>query len=189
MKVNLGCGRDIRTNWVNVDHRPGVGVDVVANLDDRDKVTLPWPDDTVTVIHASHIVEHLHYPLPLFAELWRAAAPDCELVVRCPYGSSDNADEDPTHVRRLFLNSWGYLTQPFYWRADYGYHGDWQPEQIILKVADEGMKALSDDELGVMVRHWRNVVAEMVVTLRAVKPARPQDRDLQRPAPVVFERV
>lgn len=189
MKVNLGCGRDIREGWVNVDQHPAPGVDLVANLDDPDKISLPWPDDSVTELHVSHLVEHLRYPLPLFEEMWRVAAPDAELVVRCPYGSSDDADEDPTHVRRLYMKSWGYLSQPFYWRADYGYRGDWQPETITLKVSNPAMKELSDDELHLMVLHWRNVVAEMVVTLRAIKPARPTEADLQRPPTVVFKRL
>ena len=189
MRLNLGCGRDVREGWVNVDQYPAPGVDLVVDLDQADKVELPWPDDSFDEIHASHIVEHLHYPLPLFAEAWRIAKPDAVMVVRCPYGSSDAADEDPTHVRRLFLNSWGYFSQPFYWRASYQYQGDWQPERITLMIADPLLTPMSDEELSHAVRYSRNVVAEMVVELRAVKPARPPERDLQAPPQVRFVRV
>lgn len=189
MRLNLGCGRDIRGGWVNVDQYPAPGVDLVTNLDDADKVDLPYPDDSFAEIHASHIVEHLHHPLPLFAEAWRVAMPDAAMVVRCPYGSSDAADEDPTHVRRLFLNSWGYFSQPFYWRADYGYRGDWQPEAVTLKVSDPNLKDLADDELMMAVRYSRNVVAEMVVILRAVKPARQPEANLRTAPQVRFARV
>ena len=30
MKLNIGCGKDIRPGFVNIDHNPGTGVDVVA---------------------------------------------------------------------------------------------------------------------------------------------------------------
>ena len=189
MRLNLGCGRDIRAGWVNVDQYPAPGVDLVADLDQPDKLWLRYPDDSFDEIHASHIVEHLHHPLTLFAEAWRLAKPDAVMVVRCPYGSSDEADEDPTHVRRLFLGSWGYFSQPYYWRASYGYTGDWQPETITLKVADPMLKEMSDDELSAALRYSRNVVAEMVVVLRAVKPARPPEQDLQVAPQVRFVRV
>ena len=188
MRLNLGCGRDIREGWVNVDQHPAPGV-VVVNLDHPDKVDLPWPDETFTDFYVSHLVEHLHHPLPFFAEAWRVAEPDAEMVVRCPYGSSDAADEDPTHVRRLFLNSWGFFSQPFYWRADYGYRADWQADTITLKIADPFLKDLPDEELRMLVRHSRNVVAEMVVEMHAVKPARPPERDLQGTVQVNFARV
>lgn len=189
MRLNLGCGRDIRDGWVNVDQHPAPGVDLVFDLDRSDKVELPWPDDTFTDVYLSHLIEHLHHPLPLFEEVWRVTQPDATMVVRCPYGSSDAADEDPTHVRRLFLNSWGYFGQPYYWRADYGYRGDWCAETITLKVNDPNLKPLADEELGMLIKHSRNIVAEMVVELRAVKPARPPESDLQTTPQVTIARV
>ena len=89
-----------------------------------------------------------------------------------PYGSSDDADEDPTHVRRLFLYSFSYFSQRGYWYADYGYRGDWETENIVLTV-DAGRHAgKSFDQIFEEVRTQRNVVLEMIATLRAVKPAR-----------------
>lgn len=185
MRLNLGCGRDIRDGWVNIDARPGDGVDEVVDLDDNPK--LPFPDDSVEHIEGSHIIEHLHHPLPLMAELWRVATPGAMCVFRAPYGSSDEADEDPTHVRRLFLGSWGYFGQPFYWRADYGYRGDWQTLRVDLWI-DPWFNELPDDEIQAAIRLQRNIVREQVVTLRAVKPAREPLADLQQPFDVVIRR-
>ena len=41
---------------------------------------------------------------------------------------------DAAPFGRFFLNSFGYFSQPFYWRADYGYRGDWQTRRIVLYV-------------------------------------------------------
>jgi SAM-dependent methyltransferase len=186
VKLHLGCGRDIRSGWVNIDSVALPGVDHVIDLDDAP--VLPFDDDSVTHIEGSHVIEHLHHPLPLMAELWRVAGPGCVAVFRTPYGSSDDADEDPTHVRRVFLQSWDYFAQPNYWRADYGYRGDWQPTVITLRIHPV-LNDLSRDEVMAAARFQRNVVREMVARLTAVKPARPPHRDLQQVAEIVLERV
>lgn len=176
MKLNLGCGRDIRDGWVNVDCVPMPGVDHVVDFDD--KPVLPLPDDSVAYSEGSHVIEHLHYPLPFMEELWRVTKPGGTAAFRCPYGSTDDADEDPTHVRRMFHGSWGYFGQPHYWRADYGYRGDWQPMQVTLRIMP-GFDACTGEELEAVIQMQRNVVAEMAVSLRCVKPARPPLRELQ----------
>jgi SAM-dependent methyltransferase len=186
MKLNLGCGRDIRDGWVNIDSAPLTGVDHVVDFDN--KPVLPFDDDSVDESEGSHVIEHLHSPLPFMEELWRVTKPGGTVTFRCPYGSSDDADEDPTHVRRMFAGSWGYFGQPHYWRADYGYRGDWQVDTVWLAI-DPQLNHLSDDELKIAVQFQRNVVLEMVATLRAVKPAREPDRDLQQQPNVIIQRV
>jgi hypothetical protein len=111
-------------------------------------------------------------------ELWRVTRPGGTATFRCPYGSTDDADEDPTHVRRMFHGSWAYFGQPAYWRADYSYRGDWQPVQVTLCLFPE-FSGCSDADVQSMIRHQRNVVAEMSASLRCVKPRREPDRNLQ----------
>jgi SAM-dependent methyltransferase len=185
LRLNLGCGRDIRPGWVNVDCVPLPGVDHVVDFDD--KPVLPFPDDSVARSEGSHVIEHLRDPLPFMAELWRVTKPGGTAVFQCPYGSTDDADEDPTHVRRMFPGSWGYFGQPHYWRASYGYGGDWQPVKVTLTVFP-GLGDATDAELHSMVRFQRNVVAEMTAVLRCVKPAREPWRELQEAYEVVLRR-
>jgi SAM-dependent methyltransferase len=178
VRLNLGCGRDIRDGWVNIDSAALPGVDHVVDFDD--KPVLPFADDSAAASEGSHVIEHLQAPLPFMQELWRVTEPGGQAVFRCPYGSTDDADEDPTHVRRMFHGSWGYFGQPHYWRADYGYRGDWQPVQVRLFVFPE-FAGYTDPELQAAIRSRRNVVAEMTATLRCVKPRRETRRDLQEP--------
>lgn len=171
MKANLGCGRRPMDGWVNVDCVPLPGVDLVANLDDPDKVTLPWADDSVEEFALVHVIEHIRYPLPLMEELWRTAKADAKLTIACPYGSTDDADEDPTHVRRMFLQSFGYFGQPFYHRADYGFRGDWAVDLIVLDVGAV-YEGVGKEDVFRDVMLFRNVVRQMTATLHAVKPSR-----------------
>lgn len=184
LHLNLGCGRSPLTGWVNVDLTAMPGVDVVANLDTCRTVPLPFADDSVSQLRMSHVLEHIGDTLALMQELHRVAEPGAVLTVRAPYGSSDDAFEDPTHRQRFFLNSFAYFSQPAYWRADYGYRGDWSIDQTTLLVRKSENEGLSADAVVRKVHQLRNVVAEMVVVLKAVKPIRPADRALQT-TPVV----
>lgn len=184
MRLNLGCGLDVRQGWVNIDCTPGPGTDHVINFDDNP--VLPFEDSTVEHSDASHLIEHLRSPLPFMQELWRVTRPGGTLALLCPHGSSDAADEDPTHVRRMYEGSWGYFSQPHYWRADYGYRGDWKADEVQL-LLEPGLN-LTDEEAFTAVRRQRNLVAEMRARLTAVKPARPAEKSRQQPYPVYLVR-
>lgn len=90
-KLNVGCGRNIIKDWINVDRIALPGVDVVADIDCCADQPLSLPDNHVDEFLLSHVLEHLHHPLPLMQELHRIAVPDALAVIRIPYGSSDDA--------------------------------------------------------------------------------------------------
>jgi len=178
-KLHLGCGRDILQGWINLDSVPLEGVDVVANLDECRTTKLPFANDSIDEFLANHVIEHLHNCLPFMEELHRIAKPNAKAVFRVPYGSSDDAFEDPTHRRQLFLNSFQYFSQPLYWRADYGYRGDWLTEKIELIVEADRHQEETVEEIMWQVHTFRNIVKEMVVELRAIKPIREPNKELQ----------
>lgn len=180
MKLHLGCGRDVREGYVNLDTVAGPGIDVVANLDDLKATPLPFEDDSVEEILGSHLLEHIDDPLTLMQELHRIAQPGANAIFNVPYGSSDDAWSDPTHTRPYFMDSFGYFSQPFYWRADYGYRGDWQPAYLLLKVGASKCEGKSTEEILHDINTLRNVVQEMTAVLTAVKPIRVQDISLQQ---------
>ena len=171
-RLHLGCGTTIRPGWINLDRSRLPGVDVVADLDACARTPLPFADDSIEEFFASHVLEHVHDTLALMQELHRIAKPGATAVFRVPYGSSDDADEDPTHVRRFFLKSFSYFCRLGYTHADYGYTGDWDTESIVLTVDERRHAGKSFDQLFEEMRERRNVVREMIATLRAVKPAR-----------------
>lgn len=171
-RLHLGCGRDIRDGWINLDVSPLPGVTVVADLDDCRNKPLPLADNSMDEFFASHVIEHLHYPLPFMQELHRVASAGAKAVFHVPYGSSDDADADPTHVRRYFVNSFHFFSQLAYWRADYGYRGDWEIDSIVLTVPAERYAGIEQAQIFEDIRSQRNVVIEMIATLKAVKPIR-----------------
>jgi SAM-dependent methyltransferase len=177
-RLHLGCGRTILQGWINLDRSPAPGVDVVADLDACADKPLPLETDSLDEILGRHVIEHIRHTLPLMQELHRIAKPGARAVFDLPYGSTDDAHEDPTHVRQYFINSFGYFSQPFYWRADYGYRGDWRPEVVKLKIRKTRFTGRSAEQVFQDVMQQRNVVLEMTVLLIAVKPIREARREL-----------
>lgn len=170
VKLNVGCGRNPLKGWINIDRVELPGVDIVTQTM---HYSLPMlSDNSVDEFLLSHVIEHIHETLPFMQELYRVAKPGAQMTIRTPYGSSDDAWEDPTHVRPYFINSFLYFSQPAYWRADYGYRGDWQIKEIALRArADYRPNGIFWD---------RNVIAEMVAKLEAIKPMREPRRELQQ---------
>ncbi len=159
-KLNLGCGRVIfplsrdaipygdhlqpledacfEPGWTNVDRHALAGVDEVIDL-----FTFPWVrssngspfnDDSVDLIWAAHIVEHIPHAvrparmIPLgwrrqydewceqmdgffvfFAEAYRILKPGGLIVIRAPFAACYAALSDPTHTRYLTPGSFSYL--------------------------------------------------------------------------------
>jgi ubiquinone/menaquinone biosynthesis C-methylase UbiE len=171
-KVNWGSGKDTKAGWNNVDIYPHKDVCYVADI------TKPMPDmpsNYVERMYLSHVLEHITNPLPMLQEFHRIAKPNCELLIRTPYGSSDNAWEDPTHVRPYFLGSFNYFSQAAYGAADYGYRGDWETVERTLILKDgTGIEQIKDNLEAVLsvIMVQRNLVEEIQVTMRAVKPIR-----------------
>ena len=180
-RLNVGCGRNVLADWVNLDVASLPGVDIACDLEELRTRPVPLPDDSVEEFLLSHVIEHVRDTLGLMQELWRIAAPGAVATVRVPHGGSDDAWEDPTHVRPYFAGSFAPFSQPYYWRADYGYRGDWQPEVVRLMVDRARADALAPPQLFELVQRQRNVVREMSCTLRAVKPRREPRADLQVP--------
>ena len=177
-RLNVGCGRNILAGWINLDVKPLPGVDVVADLELCASVPLPIEDDSVDEFLLSHVIEHVRDSLGVMQELYRIAKANAKVTIRVPYGGSDDAWEDPTHVRAYFADSFGYFSQPYYWRADYGYRADWQPKKITLFAYARACKGLPPQLMLEKIHTQRNIVREMVAELVAIKPARKPMRNL-----------
>lgn len=190
MKLNLGCGKDIKEGWVNIDREPKPEDVPVSDYMTYD-ISRPMPlleTSSTTEMLLSHILEHIQNPLPMMEELHRIARHDCLLTVKCPYIGSDDAFEDPQHVRQYSPGSFLYFAQPTYWQADYNYRGDWQPEKVVLQIPLH-RKGTPDSDMMRRIMQYRNQVKQMVVTLKAVKPIRECRKELMKPLDIVFEYV
>ena len=177
-RLNLGCGANPIEGWINLDRRAGAGVDLVFDLELCRSVPLPFEENSVSAFRAWHLIEHMDDVLGLMQDCHRVAEPEALFRAAMPHGGHDDAWADPTHRRSMFARSFNYYQQPFHVFADYDYAGDWRPETIYYKVSRKRAGTDRQEDLLTRIDVERNLVREMIVDLRAVKPARPRDRNL-----------
>lgn len=109
VRVNLGCGNDLRDGYINVDASAAVNPDKVWNLEET---PLPFDDNSVDEILANHVMEHIHNFIPLMHDIHRICKPGARIHIKTPFYASWGQFNDPTHVRFFspftfnYFNTW-----------------------------------------------------------------------------------
>jgi hypothetical protein len=184
--LHLGCGNDIMPGWINLDRASTAGADIVFDLETCAEARLPIESDSVDGIYMCHAFQQIEAVVPMMQELHRIAKADARFIIRLPHGASDNAVADPTQRHRYLPDNFSYFAQPAHAAKDDDYAGDWSVKRVKL-VVDQGLIG-AECTSSVLARasRERNLVEEMIVELRCVKPARPrQHQTLECPAPTI----
>jgi ubiquinone/menaquinone biosynthesis C-methylase UbiE len=114
-KLNLGCGRDIRDGWINLDQARLPGVDVVHDLE---RLPLPFPDNHFEHIHAKDVLEHVEY-IPLLGELHRILRSGGTLQIQVPHFTSVDNFIDPTHKKQFSIRTFEFFVKDSAIARDY----------------------------------------------------------------------
>jgi predicted SAM-dependent methyltransferase len=104
-KLNLGCGKDIREGYINVDIVKGDGVDFAVDLD---RPVWPFATGNFDKILAYDVFEHVLRPVTFMTECFRLLVPGGLLHLRTPHYMAQHAYTDPTHVRFPTEHTWDY---------------------------------------------------------------------------------
>lgn len=130
-RLNLGCGTDIRSGWVNLDSTSGIpGVDVVHDLD---VLPLPFADHTFDGILAQDVLEHLTDPVATLRELHRIMKPGGRLQIRVPHFTSRNNFIDPTHQTRFAIEWFDFFVAGSRRKTERPYYFDF----VFARIASE----------------------------------------------------
>ena len=110
-KLNLGCGKDSKEGWVNLDSIKIKGVDVVHDLN-----KYPWPfkDNTFDEIEAFMILEHLDSIVKPLEEIWRISKNKAVIKIKVPFFPSVYSMSDPTHKQFFTYFTFDYFTPKNY---------------------------------------------------------------------------
>ena len=95
MKINLGCGKDIRRGYINIDCIKFKGVDRVCNLNER----LPFKDNSVEEVVLQDIIEHIENVPKFLLNIWGICCPNAKIFIRVPHFTSRNVWSDLEHKR------------------------------------------------------------------------------------------
>jgi hypothetical protein len=179
LRVNLGCGVRRIEGWINVDHEPQTGPDMLFDIGQG-----PWPleDNSVIEANASHVLEHLSTESfrRFFQELYRVSRDGAVLHIRVPSPTHDWFWTDPEHIRPVLpdtiqmLNrdncrSWMVLGDSktplaVYWNVDF------VMDKCVATLdpqfdAERQRKEMSQEEFMKQARHQNNIIAEYVMDL------------------------
>ncbi len=101
-KLNLGCGKDIKEGYINVDYINCRGIDKVYDLN---KTPYPFETNSFKEIFMQDILEHLEDSLKVLKELHRISKPNGIIKIRVPHCKSAQAWGDITHKRAFSCDS------------------------------------------------------------------------------------
>jgi hypothetical protein len=132
-KLNLGCGKDKREGYINLDISPNVSADVVCDIEEG----LPFDDNSMEEVIAKDILTQISSGknfLFVMNELWRITSKDGVVrvsVVNCKY---PEAFQDPMSGMRFTDDSFTYLDErEYHWKTyDYGFK-PWKVERVESK--------------------------------------------------------
>lgn len=103
LKVDIGGGLYPREGYLTIDQE---GAHITCDLNNG----IPLPDDSVGVLNASHVLEHLKDPLKSMSEIYRVLADGGWAMIEVPSTDGRGAWMDPTHVSYWNENSFLYYT-------------------------------------------------------------------------------
>lgn len=105
MNLNLGCSDAHKAGYVNVDISPPA--DQIVDL------TKPWPweSDSIELIRADDIIEHLPDKILTMNEAHRVLKSGGRLEIFVPTTDGPGAWQDPQHVSFWNLSSFQYYVQ------------------------------------------------------------------------------
>lgn len=156
--VELGGGINPKPGCdINIDLEEG---NLKHDLDDG----IPLPDNSVGVINASHILEHLHDKHKIMSEIHRVLAHGGWAFIQIPSTDGRGAFQDPTHVSYWNENSFWYYTRAdkaaFIRNTDIRFQAFkldtyfWEPKSDNIAVTDAWLVAAKD---GPRLPHTLNI--------------------------------
>ncbi len=113
--LNLGSGKDVIEEAINLDIVPLEGVDVVWDINKS-----PWPfeDNTFETIICNHILEHTDNLVKVVEEIHRVGKPEGLVKIRSPYFVSPVYYQDPTHKQKFNYDTFRYFSND----AEFSYY-------------------------------------------------------------------
>lgn len=148
MKLNLGCGKDYRKGYINIDNNKNFKTDKIFDLN---QLPYPFEDDSVDEIIANEILEHLDDVVKVMREIWRICKNNAIIKIKVPYYKWRGAFWDPTHKHFFTEETFYYFT------PNHSFYIEGYPKFRILSMKFIGGK----------IRFWQK--RHLLIVLKPVK--------------------
>ncbi len=107
LRVNLGCGSDVRAGWINVDKVDLPGITLCHDLT---QTPLPFDDNSCVEVVCQDVLEHIDY-IPVLKEIHRILQVGGTLTIRVPHFTSKDAYADPTHCNFFATKTFRFFAE------------------------------------------------------------------------------
>lgn len=105
MKLNMGCGRDRREGFVNIDKERGFKPDGIVDIEEG----MPFKDNSFDYVMCLQILEHIEDIYFVMSEIRRISKPDATIHIEVPYYNAKVAYTHPDHKRFFTEYTFGHL--------------------------------------------------------------------------------
>jgi len=100
-KLNIGCGKDYKNGWLNVDFNKEVKADIYCDLEKK----LPFKDSEFDYVLIDNVLEHVKNHLQLIDEMWRITKNKGIIEVYVPHFTSMYGFKHLTHYKVYGIGS------------------------------------------------------------------------------------
>ena len=114
MRVDLGCGNQKLLGYIGVDRFSYDAVDIIHDMNEP----LPFEDNSVSHIMASHSLQYVHHLQPVLEEIYRVCKHGAIVCIIAPYAHVTAHMANP-HFKQFFNEH-----SPRYWTQDPHYYVD-----------------------------------------------------------------
>lgn len=126
-KLNVGCGKDIKQGWTNLDSKRLPGVNVVHDIN---KTPWPFKPKFFDEVLCQDVLEHSDNVIQVMKEIHRVLKPNGIVRIRVPHFTSAIAYTDPTHKHYFAWDSFSYFQKG----SKYHYYADFSFEIVKRKL-------------------------------------------------------
>ncbi len=172
-KINLGCGKDYRYGYLNIDLRNDVCPDIIFDL--SQKITFPIESESslfgsvsidknqIDEIIANDVLEHVHDLEALMGNCLMLLTEGGKFIINVPFDLSYGAWQDPTHVRSFNQNSWLYYTEWFWYLGWFNHKFDMA--ELKLNASQYGIELVNKNVSQEELLRSPRAIDSMTVTL------------------------
>ena len=105
MKLNLGCGKDYRDGWVNINDKPFHKCDLILDLN---RFPYPFEDNSVDYILLKDVLEHLEDTFKVIGECHRILKPTGRIHIHVPHHTDSAGMGAPEHKHYFCIYSFDF---------------------------------------------------------------------------------
>ncbi len=120
MKINFGCGRDIKEGFVNVDIEKLPGVDKVWNLNN---FPYPFENESAEEIHCISTLQIVDDVIKVVEEFHRILKKGGCLFINIPHFTYTNVWKDLSHKRGFSYYAFEFFTNNLYYQTHKKFSG------------------------------------------------------------------